>query len=115
MSVILPADAKFVAINEIHCEASYLGRFKDLFATRAHTIDRRDGFAGMAVLEPSTPEGPYLIMSYWKDEESFQGWTQSEEFLEGHKRGFEDMRKAKEAGETPPMRSKFSTYAVLSR
>lgn len=108
-----PVEAGFVAINEIHCEPSYVERFKDLFLTRAHAIDRRNGFAGMTVLEPRAEDGPYLVMSYWKDEASFQEWTNSPEFIEGHRRGFEDLRKAKERGEAPPMRSNFSTYAVL--
>ena len=104
----------FVAINTIHCEPSYVERFKNLFATRAHAIDRIPGFLGMYVLAPTKEGDAYLIVSHWMSEEAFQGWTHSEEFLEGHRRGFEDIRQARERGEDPPMRSDFNTYRLLT-
>lgn len=127
-----PLDAGFVAVNYITCRPEYRARFEELFATRAKAIDRMPGFCGMQVLRPegkpkrpknapkgvSQPrddQGAYLIVSYWRRPEDFEGWTGSPEFLEGHRRGFEDVRKAKEAGEEPPMASTFVTYSVVSR
>jgi heme-degrading monooxygenase HmoA len=107
-------EKNFVAINYITCEAHYQGRFEELFATRAHAIDRLPGFQSMEVLKPKA-EGEYLIVSHWESEEAFKNWTQSPEFLEGHKRGFEDIRMARERGEKPPMSSSFKTYQVLTR
>ena len=40
---------KFVAINYIACEQHYRERFEELFATRAHAIDRMPGFVDMQV------------------------------------------------------------------
>ncbi|HRX01005.1 MAG TPA: antibiotic biosynthesis monooxygenase, partial [Cyclobacteriaceae bacterium] len=93
----------------------YATRFEELFATRAHAIDRLPGFVNMQVLKPSNKGDEYLIVSHWKSEEDFKAWTKSPEFLEGHKRGFEDIRIAKERGEKPPMSSTFKTYAVIAR
>src|SRR5689334_22833144 len=107
--------ASFIAINYISCEAHYRQRFEELFASRAQAIDRMPGFVNMEVLRPARPEDPYLIMSHWESEENFKSWTNSPEFLEGHKRGFEDIRRAKEEGRTPPMKSDFKTYQVISR
>lgn len=104
----------FVAINYIKCEDHYRERFEQLFATRAHAIDRMPGFINMEVLKPSD-QGEYLIVSHWESEEQFKKWTSSPEFLEGHKRGFEDIRKAHEEGKTPPMTSSFKTYQVITR
>lgn len=104
----------FVAINYIKCEDHYRERFEQLFATRAHAIDRMPGFINMEVLKPND-QGEYLIVSHWESEEQFKKWTSSPEFLEGHKRGFEDIRKAREEGKTPPMTSSFKTYLVISR
>jgi len=104
----------FVAINYIKCEDHYLERFEQLFATRAHAIDRMPGFINMEVLKPND-QGEYLIVSHWESEEQFKKWTSSPEFLEGHKRGFEDIRKAREEGKTPPMTSSFKTYQVITR
>jgi heme-degrading monooxygenase HmoA len=105
---------KFVAINFINCQPDYVERFEQLFATRAHAIDQMPGFIDMYVLRPSTPEESYLIVSNWESEESFKNWTTSPAFIEGHKRGFEDVRRAKEEGKTPPMTSSFKVYEVIS-
>ncbi len=105
----------FVAINYISCDDHYRSRFEQLFATRAHAIDRMPGFIDMQVLRPSKPGDDYLIVSFWETEEAFRTWTSSPEFIEGHKRGFEDLRLAKERGEKPPMTSSFRTYQVMAR
>ncbi|HCM77765.1 MAG TPA: antibiotic biosynthesis monooxygenase [Cytophagales bacterium] len=105
---------KFVAINYILCDEGYAKRFEELFATRAHAIDRLPGFIDMQVLRPSNEKDEYLIVSHWESEENFKTWTKSPEFLEGHKRGFEDLRIARERGEKPPMSSTFKTYSVIS-
>ena len=107
-------ERKFVAINYISCEPHYRERFEQLFGTRAHAIDRMPGFVDMQVLKPNGP-GEYLIVSHWSSEEAFKTWTSSSEFLEGHKRGFEDLRAARERGEKPPMSSSFKTYEVIAR
>lgn len=106
---------KFVAINYIHCEENYRETFENLFATRARAIDKMPGFHFMEVLKPQTDNDPYLIVSHWDTEEHFTTWTKSPAFLEGHKRGFEDIRKAKEEGRKPPMSSSFKTYKVISQ
>lgn len=110
-----PEAANFVAINTIECEPAYLSRFEELFSTRAHAIDRLPGFLRMFVLRPNGNGKPYLVVSEWEKQSDFEAWTQSPEFLEGHRRAFEDIRLAKERGETPPMKSDFSTYTVLAR
>ena len=105
----------FVAINYISCKEHYKPRFEELFRSRAGAIDRMPGFLYMHVLKPSNNEGDYLIISYWAHEEAFSKWTKSPEFLEGHKRGFEDIKLAKERNEEPPMKSDFKTYNVIAR
>jgi len=127
-----PLDAAFVAVNYITCRPEYRERFEKLFATRAHAIDRMPGFCGMHVLrsegkqgrakrgpkgllQPGDEQGAYLIVSYWRRCEDFEAWTGSPEFVEGHKRGFEDVRQAKVAGKEPPMTSSFVTYSVVAR
>lgn len=104
----------FVAINTIRCQNSYTTRFEELFSTRAHAIDTMPGFQKMNVLKSSEQPGEYLVVSYWDSEEEFSKWVGSSEFIEGHKRGFEDIRKAKEQGIEPPMISQFHTYKVIA-
>ena len=108
-------EKNFVAINYISCKDHYAQRFEELFATRAGAIDKMPGFNFMEVLKPQANGDSYLIVSHWDSEESFKKWTGSPEFIEGHKRGFEDLKKAKENGEEPPMSSSFKTYKVIAR
>lgn len=105
---------KFIAINFIQCEEHYVQRFEELFLSRAHAIDKLPGFIDMEVLRPSQSRDEYLIVSRWKSEDDFNTWTRSPEFLEGHKRGFEDLAKARQRGEKPPMTSTFKTYHVMA-
>ncbi len=107
-------DKGFVAINYISCKPHYRERFEELFSTRAHAIDKLPGFQRMNVLRPNKDDDNYLIVSYWDTKEQFEAWTKSPEFIEGHKRGFEDLRLAKERGEEPPMHSDFKTYEILT-
>ena len=108
-------ERNFVAINYIDCKPHYKERFEELFKSRAKQIDTMPGFIDMQVLRPSKEGDAYLIVSHWKDEASFKDWTRSETFLEGHKRGFADMAKAKEEGKEAPMKSDFKTYEVIAR
>ncbi|MFN4033509.1 MAG: antibiotic biosynthesis monooxygenase family protein [Fimbriimonadales bacterium] len=110
-----PETDGFVAINYITCKPEYRERFEHLFKTRARAIDRLPGFRGMYVLRPHCEGDAYLVVSHWDSEAHFKAWLQSSEFLEGHQRGFEDIREAKARGEEPPMRSDFRTYAVVAR
>ena len=105
----------FVAINYIDCKPDYVQRFEELFASRAKQIDTMPGFLEMEVLRPKKEGEPYLIVSHWESEDSFKGWTKSETFIEGHKRGFADIAKAKAEGKEPPMKSDFITYDVITR
>jgi heme-degrading monooxygenase HmoA len=105
----------FVAVNFISCEGSYRERFEKLFRSRAHAIDRAPGFKRMFVLRPDRGEGDYLVVSHWESREAFDHWRTSPEFAEGHRRGFEDLRQARERGEQPPMTSRMETYEVLTQ
>ena len=111
---VIMEQKQFVAINYISCKEDYTSRFEELFGTRAHAIDRMPGFKNMHVLKPQKTGDDYLIVSYWDSEDHFKSWTNSSEFLEGHRRGFEDIRKAKEQGLEPPMSSDFKTYSIIA-
>ena len=108
-------EKNFVAVNYIDCKPEYVERFEELFGSRTKQIDTMPGFVDMQVLRPSKSEDAYLIVSHWESEDSFKSWTKSETFLEGHKRGFADLAKAKAEGKEAPMKSDFKTYEVIAR
>lgn len=107
-------EKKFVAVNYIDCTPEYRERFEELFGSRAHAIDSMPGFIEMHVLRPAKEGDKYLIVSYWQTEEAFKDWTKSEAFIEGHKRGFADLAKAKQEGRPAPMSSDFKTYEIIA-
>jgi heme-degrading monooxygenase HmoA len=111
----MSSETSFIAINYIDCTPEYIGRFEQLFTSRARAIDRLDGFRRMQVLKPREDGEPYLVVSEWASEADFKAWTRSPEFLDGHKRAFADIAAAKAEGRTPPMRSSFKVYDVLTR
>jgi heme-degrading monooxygenase HmoA len=96
---------KFVAVNYINCSPEYKERFEFLFGSRAKAIDTMPGFIEMHVLRPEKEGDNYLIVSYWETEDAF---------MEGHKRGFEDLAKAKAEGKPAPMSSDFKTYEIIA-
>lgn len=112
--IVIMMNKNFVAVNYIQCSPEYRERFEFLFGSRAKAIDNMPGFIDMHVLKPAGEEDPYLVVSYWETEEAFKDWTKSPEFIEGHKRGFEDIAKAKAAGEPAPMKSDFKTYRIIA-
>jgi heme-degrading monooxygenase HmoA len=104
----------FVAVNFISCQEPYRERFETLFKSRAHAIDRAPGFHHMIVLRPEKAEGDYLVVSFWESKAAFDHWRTSPEFAEGHRRGFDDVRQARERGEQAPMTSRMETYVILT-
>lgn len=115
IQLLFMSEKNFVAINYINYTEDYRARFEELFASRAKQIDTMPGFIEMQVLRPSKEEDSYLIVSHWENEDSFKVWTKSATFLEGHKRGFADLAKAKAEGKAAPMKSDFKTYEVIAR
>jgi len=47
------------------------------FAARAGAVDGADGFEGFELLRPTDDRNQWLVVTRWRDEESFQGWVSS--------------------------------------
>lgn len=55
------------------------------FAARAGAVDDAEGFLGFELLKPTDDRDQWLVITRWADEESFQGWLNSESFAHGHR------------------------------
>ena len=75
----------FVLMNRMTVPDEDKEHFEHLFKTRARAVDRRPGFVKAEILRP-TKGNTYIVMTHWKDKESFLGWTKSDEYKEGHQR-----------------------------
>jgi heme-degrading monooxygenase HmoA len=54
------------------------------FAARAGAVDNQDGFEGFELLRPTDGRRQWLVVTRWRDEASFDAWTQSPAFAHGH-------------------------------
>ena len=56
------------------------------FAARAGAVDGVDGFEGFDLLKPTDGREVWLVVTRWRDEDSFTAWTTSAAFAHGHGR-----------------------------
>lgn len=54
------------------------------FAARAGAVDNQEGFEGFELLRPTDDRRQWLVVTRWRDEESFQAWVSSPAFAHGH-------------------------------
>lgn len=75
-----------VVCNRIAVTSDYAAALEERFATRSSLVDGMPGFISFSLLRPMKEGDPYVVMTFWENEESFRGWTQSTSFKEGHSR-----------------------------
>lgn len=76
-----------IKINAITVPADSGDELARRFAARAGAVDDQDGFEGFELLKPTDGRTTWLVVTRWRDEESFQAWTSSPAFGHGHGRG----------------------------
>ena len=54
------------------------------FASRAGAVDGQEGFEGFELLRPTDGRNQWLVVTRWRDEDSFQAWVSSPAFMQGH-------------------------------
>lgn len=54
------------------------------FAARAGAVDGQDGFEGFELLRPTDDRLTWLVVTRWRDDESFQAWVSSRDFGAAH-------------------------------
>jgi heme oxygenase (mycobilin-producing) len=74
-----------VKINAITVPADSGDELARRFAARAGAVDSADGFEGFELLKPTDNRTTWLVVTRWRDEESFQAWLSSPAFGHGHR------------------------------
>src|ERR1700723_2422474 len=74
-----------VKINAISVPADSGDELARRFAARAGAVDGQAGFEGFELLKPADDRATWLVVTRWKDEESFQAWLNSPAFGHGHR------------------------------
>jgi len=85
-----------VKINAITVPADSGDELARRFAARAGAVDNQDGFEGFELLAPADERTTWLVVTRWRDEESFQAWVNSPAFAHGHRSAAE-----RTGGESP--------------
>jgi heme-degrading monooxygenase HmoA len=86
-----------VRINAITVPADSGDELARRFAARAGAVDDQDGFEGFELLKPTDGRTTWLVVTRWRDEESFQAWLHSPAFGHGHQSAAE-----RAGGQAPP-------------
>lgn len=74
-----------IKINAITVPAESGDELAHRFAARAGAVDNADGFEGFELLKPTDGREQWLVLTRWRDEESFQAWLNSDSFAHGHR------------------------------
>ena len=69
-----------VRINAITVSAGSGDELARRFAARAGAVDDATGFEGFELLRPTDDRDTWLVITRWKDEDSFRAWTTSPSF-----------------------------------
>ena len=78
-----------IKINAITVPAGSGDELAHRFAARAGAVDGAEGFEGFELLRPTDEREQWLVITRWRDEESFQAWVNSPDFAEGHRSAVE--------------------------
>lgn len=73
-----------IKINALHVDPQNGDELARRFAARAGAVDDQDGFEGFELLRPTDDRLTWLVVTRWRDEESFEAWVTSRAFGEGH-------------------------------
>lgn len=74
-----------VKINAITVPADSGDELAHRFAARAGAVDNQEGFEGFELLKPTDERTVWLVVTRWRDEESFKAWLNSPAFGHGHR------------------------------
>lgn len=85
-----------IKINAITVPAGSGDELAHRFAARAGAVDGAEGFQGFELLRPTDDRDQWLVITRWRDEDSFQAWLGSPGFAEGHRSASE-----RSGGDTP--------------
>lgn len=73
-----------IKINAITVPAESGEEVAKRFAARAGAVDGHDGFEGFELLRPTDDRATWLVVTRWRDQESFDAWVASPSFAHGH-------------------------------
>ncbi|MHB1711703.1 MAG: antibiotic biosynthesis monooxygenase family protein [Acidimicrobiales bacterium] len=74
-----------VKINAITVRQGSGDELARRFAQRAGAVDHAEGFEGFELMKPDDDRDTWLVITRWRDDESFDAWVSSPAFAHGHR------------------------------
>lgn len=74
-----------VKINAITVRQGSGDELARRFAQRAGAVDNADGFEGFELMKPDDERDTWLVITRWRDDQSFNAWVSSPAFAHGHR------------------------------
>ena len=99
-----------VKINAITVPGDSGDELAQRFAARAGAVDAAEGFEGFELLKPVDDRTTWLVVTRWRDEESFKAWLSSQSFAHGHRSAAE--RSGGEAPKPVGVHSELWSYEI---
>jgi heme oxygenase (mycobilin-producing) len=78
------ANVSVVKINVLEVPEGRGEVLEQRFAARAGEVEKVDGFESFDLLRPTEGTDRYLVVTKWRDDDSFQAWMNSQAFQKGH-------------------------------
>ncbi len=104
-----------IRINAITVSAGSGDELARRFAARAGAVDDAPGFEGFELLRPTDDRDTWLVVTRWRDDESFQAWTTSPAFAHGHRHAAEPTARDGDAEPRPvASHSELWSYDVVT-
>jgi heme-degrading monooxygenase HmoA len=104
-----------IKINAITVASDSGDELARRFAARAGAVDDSAGFEGFELLKPTDERTTWLVVTRWRDEESFTAWLNSPAFADGHRTDVERARAEREGSDAARpvgVHSELWSYAI---
>jgi heme-degrading monooxygenase HmoA len=102
-----------VRINAITVREGSGDELARRFAARAGAVDDADGFEGFELLRPTDDRDVWLVLTRWRDEDSFRAWVSSPAFAHGHRGDAGADRPERTGGDASPPAPPVGTHSEL--
>lgn len=73
-----------VVANRVFVKPEFQQEFENRFRNRADQINSQPGFVRMEILKPLSDDTPYVVLTYWENEQAFKNWIGSDDFKLAH-------------------------------
>lgn len=74
----------FLALSKFKVRNGLEAEVRDAFLARPHLVDEAPGFVRMDVVSPAGDSAEFWLLTYWRDEASFNEWHRSHLYRESH-------------------------------